>query len=280
MVCWRDLMPRIVWGRCNRRRWAPAPELAFSREQRCKPRHVLLYFWAGEGRRLVPGGEVPVATGSCHWSRPGWSYACTQSSDDPLGITAIHFDLVDAEGRLVPPSRIELPPEVLPVQPPALAREVTGHIAALAMKIRSGVTPREGEKQAAEKLLHGLLLQLDAGTAGMTTADGPAAVMWTEVANTIQENLQAPPSVEYLAHKWGYSRSHFTRRFTGHFGLSPQAYMVNARMSLAKELLRETDLSCTQIASLTGFGDLARFSSRFRQKTGLSPTAYRAQADR
>ena len=72
----------------------------------------------------------------------------------------------------------------------------------------------------------------------------------------------------------------FTRRFTAHFGLSPQAYTVNARMSLAKELLRETDLSCTQIASLTGFGDLARFSSRFRQKTGLAPTAYRAQADR
>jgi AraC-like DNA-binding protein len=274
-VDWRKLRPRIVWTRCNRRRWEATPELTFSREQRRKPRHVLLYFWAGRGVRRVPDGEVVVAPGACHWSRPGWSYACRQSSSDPLGITAIHFDLVGGDSQVVRPADTVLPPEVLAVTVAGVVQEATAHIAGLAMQIRSGVSVEIDVQRAAEALLRGLLLQLAADTAGNAATGRADAAMWAEVPGFIQENLGSLPSAEELARRWGYSRHHFSRRFSTHFGLSPQAYIVNARLALAKELLRETELSVTQIAARAGFNSLARFSNSFRAAAAVSPSEYR-----
>lgn len=273
---WRELLPRVVWNRCNRRRWPPGGDLSFNSEQRRKPRHVLLYFWAGQGWRRTPEGEVPVAAGDCHWSRPGWTYACRQSNRNSLGVTAIHFDLADASGRLVQATRTRLPREILTVRQPELVNAITGRVADLAMQVRSGVGVEDEVRHAADVLFHGLLLTLAGDTAA--ARGGPAAGrerMWPEVTQYVQDHLAEPPSVAALARRWGYSRFHFTHLFTAHFGLSPQTYIMNSRLALAKELLRETDLGITQVAARTGFRDLARFSNGFRERVGVAPSVYR-----
>jgi AraC-like DNA-binding protein len=272
---WQTLRPRIAWSRCNRRRWDAFAELPFSREQRRKTRHVLLYFWEGRGRRRTPGGETVVSSGVCYWSRPGWAYSCHQDKQHPLGITAIHFDLINASGDILPPEQIQLPPEVLPVQDAALAEAVTRHIADMALQIRAGTPPDESRIQAAEIMLQGLLQELTAGLLSEQVAADEGRTMWRQVDGYIQAHLTSPPSVEWLAQHWGYTRSHFSREFTAHYGLPPQTYILNARLAHAKELLRETELSMGQIAQMTGFASPAIFATRFRQKTGMSPTAYR-----
>ena len=108
-VNWDHTTVRIDWNRCTRRRWPPTPRLEFTPQERRKSRNVLLYFWAGRGERQLPGGPTAIHPGICHWSRPGWTYACTQSPRNPLGITAIHFDLLDARGRVIPPTAISPP---------------------------------------------------------------------------------------------------------------------------------------------------------------------------
>jgi AraC-like DNA-binding protein len=78
-----------------------------------------------------------------------------------------------------------------------------------------------------------------------------------------------------LADHFGYSRSHFCRLFTQHVGVNPQAYMINARIALAMELLTQSDLPVTEIAAQAGYPDLFRFSRQFKQMTGHNPSAYR-----
>lgn len=275
VIGWQNLRPRIAWNRCHRRRWPATRELAFTPEQRRKRRHVLLYVWAGEGWRRLPAGETPVATGACHWSRPGWSYACHQAPDSPLGITAIHFDLVDAQGRVVPPAATELPPEVLAVRQPRLADEITAHIAQLSMQCRAGVAVAPALLAAGETLLHGLLLTLDADSRTPDPPGRAGQTLWPEVARHLHEHLQAPPSLADLAEHWGYTRSHFSRLFTAHFGLPPHRYILNARIALAKELLRDSELPVAQVAELAGFAAPAELSRCFRRTTGMSPTRYR-----
>ncbi len=277
IMTWQDLRIRIAWNRCNRRRWAATRELPFTPEQRRKRRNVLLYFWAGEGWRRLPEGEVAVRAGICHWSRPGWSYACRQAPEQPLGITAIHFDLVDADGRVVPPDEVDLPPEVLMVRQPHLVEEVTSHVALLAMESRAGAAPSPSALAAAETLLRGLLAMLAADLQPGATSEGGARTMWPEVSRYLHDNLQAPPTLTALAARWGYTRSHFSRLFAAHFGLPPHRYLLNARLALAKELLRDTELPVAQVAELAGFADPAQFARRFRQATGLTATAYRQQ---
>jgi AraC-like DNA-binding protein len=255
-------------------------ELSFNPEQRRKRRNVLLYFWSGEGWRRLPQGEVRVGAGSCHWSRPGWAYACRQMPDKPLGITAIHFDFVDADGCVVPSGDLDLPCEVLHVQDHGLVEQVTAHIAGLAMHYRAGATVHPESMDGAEQMLRGLLLTLSAEVSipSRSGRQSPADEMWLEVVRYIHENLHSPPTQQQLAERWGYTRSHFSRLFKSRLGVSPQQYVLRARIARAKELLRETNAPIRGIGEMTGFTETSQFSRRFRSMTGTTPAQYRRYA--
>lgn len=125
---------------------------------------MLLYWWADRGQRKLLSGMVPIHAGLCHWSRPGWTYECIQSVRNPLGVTAIHFDLLDARGRVIPPEDARLPPEPLRVLAPRLADEVTRWIAERAMDTRAGVPLSPRIEHVANSLLLALLMKLDYDT--------------------------------------------------------------------------------------------------------------------
>lgn len=276
---WTGITVRIDWTRCTRRRWPPLNRLDFTPQERRKSRNVLLYFWAGRGERRLPAGLVPIHAGLCHWARPGWTYECTQSPRNPLGVTAIHFDLRDVQDRVVPPDPDRLPPEQLLVQAPRMVEDVTQWIAERAMDSRAGMTLSPEEDAAATGLLRGLLVKLTHDT--LTTqsrAGDDSASAWHRLTAHIQEHLHELNSVSRLAEKSGYTRSHFSRLFRDQTGLSPQTYIINARIALAKELLRGTSLTVSEIAGRAGYGDIFRFSKQFKQRTHLSPSQYRARA--
>lgn len=75
----------------------------------------------------------------------------------------------------------------------------------------------------------------------------------------------------------GYSRYHFVRSFKAAYGETPGQYLSRRRIERAEDLLRTADLSVTEICLLVGFSSLGTFSSRFKQRTGRTPSEYRAQ---
>ena len=76
------------------------------------------------------------------------------------------------------------------------------------------------------------------------------------------------------------SRFHFLRRFQRTFGTTPHQLLIRSRLERAKLLLRETDLSVTDICFEVGYESLGSFCSLFQQKVGCSPRRYRAQRPR
>ena len=66
--------------------------------------------------------------------------------------------------------------------------------------------------------------------------------------------------------------------FRRHMGTTPYNYLVNFRITQAKELLVLTDHSVSGIAQEVGFGDASNFSTRFAKATGQSPLQYRKSA--
>lgn len=72
----------------------------------------LWYVWAGAGHMQANTAEVRLRPGMCFWMRPGHRYLAEQDDTNHLGVTYIHFDLIDKEGeRLSQKSHEELPPE-------------------------------------------------------------------------------------------------------------------------------------------------------------------------
>jgi AraC-like DNA-binding protein len=276
---WDGVTVRVDWTRCSRRRWPPARRLAFTPQERRKARNVLLYWWAGRGERRIPSGLVPIHAGLCHWARPGWTYECTQASGNPLGVTAIHFDLLDAGGEVIPPDAEHLPPEQLAVRSPRLVDEITRWIAERSLDQRTGMAFAPEIERAANSLLRGLLMKLDHDTpSGDTVLGSGGEGAWRQLTDYIQEHLQDLGGVAHLAEKAGYTRSHFCRLFRRQTGLSPREYILRSRILLAKELLRATSLTVSEVGERAGYADIFHFSKQFKSRTGVTPTAYRNRA--
>ena len=68
---------------------------------------------------------------------------------------------------------------------------------------------------------------------------------------------------------------HFARSFTAHVGCAPFAFQRSRRIELAKELLKNTELSVEAISHAIGIESPTSFSRVFRQAIGQSPREYR-----
>jgi transcriptional regulator GlxA family with amidase domain len=88
----------------------------------------------------------------------------------------------------------------------------------------------------------------------------------------------SPLDVEALARGANMSAGHFSRAFKRAYGESPYSYLMTRRIERAKALLRQTDMSVTDICWEVGCQSLGTFSTRFSELVGMSPSAYRQRA--
>lgn len=84
--------------------------------------------------------------------------------------------------------------------------------------------------------------------------------------------------VRRLARVGGVSEAHFARAFKQAFGVPPHRYLLTRRIERAMALLRDTELSITEIAFQTGWESLGTFGRTFRDVTGASPSTVRSRA--
>lgn len=101
------------------------------------------------------------------------------------------------------------------------------------------------------------------------------SLMLDEILDFIRKNYSYHLSVDGLAARCGIDRSQLFRIFKQYLGISPQEYIICYRLERAAQLLKTTSLSVTQVQLSCGFGDLCHFSRLFKNRYGLSPTAFR-----
>jgi AraC-like DNA-binding protein len=93
----------------------------------------------------------------------------------------------------------------------------------------------------------------------------------------IQTNYMKHITVRILADYIGLDRSYLTTLFKERLNISPQAYLTHFRMNKACLLLKEKDLSITEVALLSGYKDPVVFQKAFKNALGISPSKYRSQ---
>ncbi|MBQ7399649.1 MAG: helix-turn-helix transcriptional regulator [Clostridia bacterium] len=95
-------------------------------------------------------------------------------------------------------------------------------------------------------------------------------------AEYININYYKNISMEKLCSITGYSPAHLRRLFSKTFGTSPQSYILDKRIEIAKELLLEVpEKNVDEIADLLGMSSTSYFCKMFKAKTGTSPIIYR-----
>ena len=96
-----------------------------------------------------------------------------------------------------------------------------------------------------------------------------------QAAEMIDMNLAKPIQMQTLAKSIGYSTAYFTKKFKAVFGRTPTDYIAEKKIALAKDALKSTDRTISDIACSLGFADASYFSTFFKARTGLSPAFYR-----
>ena len=86
-----------------------------------------------------------------------------------------------------------------------------------------------------------------------------------------------PLDLEALARAAHVSPRHFSRSFRRTFGETPHQYLLTRRLERARHLLRTTDLQVAEVCLAVGFTSVGSFTSTFRRRVGVSPTAYRRE---
>lgn len=94
----------------------------------------------------------------------------------------------------------------------------------------------------------------------------------------IQRNFYNHISNEEIAGVCSCSVSTLCHLFKKFKGISVRKYICDLRISYAKELLKESNLSITLISYKTGFSDYNYFAGKFKKETGFSPSEYRRLA--
>lgn len=100
-----------------------------------------------------------------------------------------------------------------------------------------------------------------------------------EVQAFLAQNLAYDVDLNTIAAQASLSPYYFTRQFTAMIGMPPYRYLITLRVQRAAQLLRETDLTVTQILHRVGFHSPSHFTTTFRRHMGMSPTAYRRRYD-
>lgn len=83
--------------------------------------------------------------------------------------------------------------------------------------------------------------------------------------------------VDGVAEALGLSRRTLNRRLAER-GTSTRELIAEVRLQVARQLLRDTDLTIADIAVTTCYSDVAAFSRAFSAGVGLSPAAWRSKA--
>jgi AraC-like DNA-binding protein/ligand-binding sensor protein len=91
----------------------------------------------------------------------------------------------------------------------------------------------------------------------------------------IWENYTRKTSLQEIAAAAGLSAPYFSTIFKEEMGENLSTYLNRLRVKKAKNMLAETDLTLSEIASSCGFEDQSWFSKIFKSFTGISPGKYR-----
>lgn len=236
----------------------------------------ICYAFAGRGLFRIAAVDYPVCAGEVFVAKPGEAHEIISSEDDPLGIYFWWYTLVPArtgtnpvdvllqafiESRCWVSSRVPAMQATLDL----LTLEITHQQAGYPLVIQGLVT---------KLLLDTARAVTDVNLSERVTTNPDEAVV-RQMTRYLHDNYNRPIQVRDVAAQVHLSERHTNRLFRRVMGLPIKDYLMAYRLKIAAQLLLNRNLTVTEIAHAIGYHDVRYFIALFRQRTGLTPAAFR-----
>ena len=108
----------------------------------------------------------------------------------------------------------------------------------------------------------------------MLSGDGTAESKMSEIRNYIDEHYREKIQLDNLCFLFGTNKTTLCQSFKRLYGTTVLDYINGLRIKEAKRLLRERELSITQISERLGFSSIHYFCRLFKKTTGQAPKEY------
>lgn len=95
------------------------------------------------------------------------------------------------------------------------------------------------------------------------------------VKEYLDQHYDQPISLDFLAEGFYINKFYLTRIFKEQFGVSIKHYLLEVRITHAKQLLRFTDMTVEAVGAACGMKDANYFSRVFKKTEGISPGEFR-----
>jgi len=91
----------------------------------------------------------------------------------------------------------------------------------------------------------------------------------------LNKSVTTDVSISSIAKKLYCSENDIIRKFKKKYGVTPYAYLIDARIRRAKNILMNTNNTLSEIASKLCFSSEYHFSNSFKKRVGVSPREFR-----
>ena len=241
--------------------------------------YEILQIISGSGHFVIGGTPYPIIPGAVyftnsvhlHCSRPDNTVEYVRSK---IAVNAMYFDEIigllglkniaepffDYEGG----SCVALPGE--------LVSEVDRAFKKMSEAFDAGGSDANAK---ITMMLVGIILSCSTVRPTSSVARPSDNSLISRTINYINTNISGELTIETIAKENFVSKYHLCRTFKSSLGVSIMKYILSHRIMLAKEQLINTDVSCSDIAMLTGFSSFSYFCRAFKEQEGITPNKYR-----
>ena len=235
--------------------------------------HTCLNLWfiaAGEGTLQTSQNQYQLHPGDCFLLRLWETNIATHNPKQPLVVSWVCFDCLDAKGRVLPQAKRPVPREHRRIPDISffdqLLQRAINHYA-------------EGPARAAEAvqwlniaLLEMAQLDYQSQLSGLALEQH---ILVDALCAGIREHPEQITNMQMLAAQAKCSVDHLIRIFKRHKGVTPWEFVIRCRIEKASNLLRFSGHSISQVADMLGYADIYSFSRQFKAHTGRTPSQYR-----
>lgn len=137
----------------------------------------------------------------------------------------------------------------------------------------------EGDRAASRRLVEQAFTLADRSTHPAPLAQGAlAAWQARRIEGFVAQHLSHPIRIDAVASLVSLSPNYFSRAFKATFGTTFSHYVIQQRITLAKQMLLTTDASIAEIALDCGLADQSHLTRLFKRAVGSPPNAWRRAA--
>lgn len=229
--------------------------------------YLIVLVLSGRGTLTYDGRKYELRTGSVFFIDCMVPYYHQSSTEEPWELVWVHFNGATSREYY----RYFLRASAPALQPKSfqLLREKVESL--LNVNTRSDFAA----EIASSRLIVDILSILLEEVTGTKEEQDPAREKFMEIRQYLDEHYTEKFSLDELSEHFFISKYHLSREFKNYFGITLNRYVIAKRLTMAKKLLRFSNLTMEEIAGRCGFYDSSYMNRQFKSSEGIGASDFR-----